>query len=46
MPYRFTFDLRRLPREFFEELMRAAYDSRLHRRFGDIARTLVKKFRI
>jgi len=46
MPYRFTFDLRRLPREFFEELMRTAYESRLHKRFGDIARTLVKKFRI
>ena len=46
MPYRFTFDLRRLPREFFEELMKTAYEARLHKRFGDIARTLVKKFRI
>ena len=46
MPYRFTFDLRRLPREFFEELMKTAYEVRLHKRFGDIARTLVKKFRI
>lgn len=46
MPYRFTFDLRSLPRSFFQELVRAAYDSRVHQKIGVIVRSLIKKFRI
>ncbi len=46
MPYRFTFDLRRLPRNFFQELLKAAYDSRFHERVGSIAKYLIKKFRV
>jgi len=46
MPYGFTFDLRSLPRNFFEELVKLAYDSRIHRRVGNAARYLIKKFRV
>ncbi len=46
MPYGFTFDLRSLPRNFFEEVVRLAYDSRIHRRVGNAARYLIKKFRV
>ena len=46
MPYGFTFDLRGLPRSFFQELLRLAYDLKIHRRVSHAARYLVKKFRI
>ncbi|MCD6235826.1 MAG: DUF116 domain-containing protein, partial [Thaumarchaeota archaeon] len=46
MPYRFTFDLRRLPRSFFQELVKAAYESRVHEKFSSAARYLIKKFKI
>ncbi len=46
MPYRFTFDLRGLPRSLFEEVVRLAYDSRVHQRMGRVARNLIKKFKV
>ncbi|HDD66285.1 MAG: hypothetical protein DRN64_03290 [Thaumarchaeota archaeon] len=46
MPYGFTFDLRGLPRSFFEELVKLAYDSRIYRKVGRTARSLVKRFRV
>ncbi len=46
MPYRFTFDLRCLPRSFFEELVKLAYDSRIYRKVGRTVRSLVKRFRV
>lgn len=46
MPYRFTFDLRALPRSFFQEIIKAIYDSGMHQKMGVMARSLIKKFRI
>jgi hypothetical protein len=46
MPYGFTFDLRGLPRSLFQELLRLAYDLKIHRRMSHAARYLVKKFRV
>ena len=46
MPYGFTFDLRGLPRSFFEELVKLAYDSKIYRKVGRTARSLVKRFRV
>jgi hypothetical protein len=46
MPYGFTFDLRSLPKSFFQELLRLAYDLKIHRRMSHAARYLVKKFRV
>ena len=46
MPYGFTFDLRGLPRSVFQELLRLAYDLKLHRRMSHAARYLVKKFKV
>jgi len=46
MPYRFTFDLRGLPRSFFEEITRLAYNARFHQRMGRLARHLIKKFKV
>lgn len=46
MPYRFTFDLTRLPRSFFQELMMFAYSSGIHKKLGEISRSLIRKFRI
>ncbi len=46
MPYGFTFDLRGLPRSVFQELLRLAYDLKLHRRMSYAARYLVKKFKV
>ena len=46
MPYGFTFDLRDLPRSVFQELLRLAYDLKLHRRMSHAARYLVKKFKV
>jgi len=46
MPYKFTFDLRSLPRGFFQELVRIAYESGFHQRIGDLIASLIKKFRI
>jgi len=46
MPYPFNFDLSGLSRSFFREVARAAYSSGVHRRIGDSARLLLKKFRI
>jgi hypothetical protein len=46
MPYGFTFDLRGLPRSLFQELLRLAYDLKIHQRMSQAARYLVKKFRV
>ncbi len=46
MPYKFTFDLTSLPRSFFQELVKSAYESGLHQRMGDLVRSLIKKFKI
>jgi len=46
MPYKFSFDLSRIPKSFFKELARAAHEKNVHRRMGEKARHLAEKFKI
>lgn len=46
MPYRFSFDLSRIPKSFFRELANVTSEKGLHRKFGNKARHLAEKFRI
>ncbi len=46
MPYGFTFDLTKISRLFFKEIARVSYEKRMHERFGETLKDLVKKFRI
>jgi hypothetical protein len=46
MPYRFTFDLSRIPRFFFTEVTTAAYQRGMHRKVGRTVQDIIKKFRI
>jgi hypothetical protein len=46
MPYRFTFDLSRIPRFFFTEVATVAYQRDMHRKVGKTAQDMIKKFRI
>lgn len=46
MPYRFTFDLSRIPRFFFTEIARISYHREMHKRIGKTAQEIIKKFKI
>lgn len=46
MPYRFTFDLSRIPRFFFAEVATAAYQRDVPRRLGDTVQDIIRKFKI
>jgi hypothetical protein len=46
MPYRFTFDLSRIPRFFFTEVTTAAYQRGMHRRVSKTVQDIIRKFRI
>ena len=46
MAYQFNYDLSKLPKEFFKDLARVVEKRELHRKFGNIARKLVEKFKI
>jgi len=46
MPYKFSFDLSRIPRSFFRELARVAHEKNMHRRMGENAKHLAEKFKI
>jgi hypothetical protein len=46
MPYRFTFDLSRIPRFFFTEVTTAAYQRGMHRKVGRTAQEMIRKFKI
>jgi hypothetical protein len=46
MPYRFTFDLSRIPRFFFIEVATAAYQRDMHRKVGKTVQEMIRKFRI
>jgi len=46
MPYRFTFDLSRIPRFFFTEVTTAAYQRGMHRRVGRTVQEMIRKFKI
>ena len=46
MPYRFTFDLSKVPRFFFTELTLLSYQKGMHKSFLKTANDLILKFRI
>ncbi len=46
MPYKFTFDLSKVPRFFFTELAMISYQRGMHKTFLNTANDLIVKFRI
>jgi len=46
MPYRFTFDLSRIPRFFFTELTKIGYQKGMHKKVGRAINEMVKRFKI
>ncbi|MCW4000526.1 MAG: DUF116 domain-containing protein [Candidatus Bathyarchaeota archaeon] len=46
MPYKFTFDLSKVPRFFFTELTLISYQRGMHKTFFKTAHDLIEKFRI
>ncbi|MGC9020420.1 MAG: DUF116 domain-containing protein [Candidatus Methanodesulfokora sp.] len=46
VPYRFNFDLSVVPKQFFEELLKASYERKIHRRIAAKAIDLVRTFRL
>jgi hypothetical protein len=46
MPYKFTFDLSKLSRFFFEEMTRVSYQKGIHKKIGETAQAMIKKFKI
>jgi len=46
MPYKFTFDLSRIPRFFFTEITKVAYQRGMHKKVGRTAHEIIKKFKI
>ncbi len=46
MPYKFTFDLSRVPRYFFTEMARIVYEKRVHKKVGSALKDVIRKFKI
>jgi len=46
MPYRFNFDLTKVPRYFFKELARIAHQKQVHKKMGKTSKKLLDKFRL
>ncbi|MEA2089872.1 MAG: DUF116 domain-containing protein [Thermoproteota archaeon] len=46
MPYRFSFDLTRIPKLLFKEVALVAGKRNIHRKIGRAARNLVEKFKV
>ncbi len=46
MPYKFTFDLSRIPRFFFTELTKIGYQKGMHRKVGRTVHEIIKRFKI
>ena len=46
MPYKFTFDLSRIPRFLFTEITKAGYQRGVHKKVGRSAQEMIRKFRI
>ena len=46
MPYRFNFDLSKIPRMLFTEITRVAYDRKIHKKLSKKTLELIEKFRI
>jgi len=46
MPYRFTFDLSRIPRFFFTEVAKIGYQKGMHKTVGQAVHRMIKRFKI
>jgi hypothetical protein len=46
MPYKFTFDLSRIPRFFFTEITKASYQKGVHKKVGRTVQRIIRKFRV
>ena len=46
MPYKFTFDLSKIPRFFFEEITKVSYQKGMHKRVGRTIHEVIRRFRI
>jgi len=46
MPYKFTFDLSKVPRFFFKEIARAGYQKGMHRTVFKTLQEIIRKFKI
>jgi len=46
MPYKFTFDLSKLSRFFFEEMARVSYQRGIHKKVSNTVQAMIKKFKI
>jgi hypothetical protein len=46
MPYRFTFDLSRIPRFFFTELTKIGYQKGMHKKVGRTVHEIIRRFKI
>jgi hypothetical protein len=46
MPYKFTFDLSKIPRFFFSEITKASYQKGVHKKLGETTQELIRKFKI
>lgn len=46
MPYKFTFDLSRIPRFFFTEITRVGYQKGVHKAVSKTAQEMIRKFKI
>jgi hypothetical protein len=46
MPYRFTFDLSRIPRFFFTEIARISYQGGMHKKISKTIQEIIRKFKI
>ncbi len=46
MPYKFTFDLSKIPRFVFTEIAKASYEKGMHKQVGKTAQEIIRKFKI
>jgi len=46
MPYKFTFDLSRIPRFFFTEIAKISYEKGMHRKVSDAIQDIIRKFKV
>jgi len=46
MPYKFIFDLSRIPRFFFNEIARISYQKGMHKKIGNAVHEVIRRFKI
>ena len=46
MPYKFTFDLSKIPRFFFKEIAKVSYQKGMHKKVGRTVHEVIRRFKI